>query len=326
MTLIRFIKYGKPALVKPLMIFFLLLAFTACKKEQQPSPYSNIVNFAIKDAKGETLKAGIENNEIVLYWPPEQAIPDFITPVITVAEGAEIQPASGTKVAFKDGTAYTVRAKNGSITTYKIKMKINSVMPYIGSVNFKVYKGKTFLSKASSVTVSGDYFSSDISLVKVFLVAKDGKEAEVKVETVTPISIKFTADGPAGDYRRLKVISNNRTANYEQDFELAPELLFPRLTGISFQQPQTLKRGDQINVKGGTDADLANVIGFYDINTGTEYPLIVKEKRKDGWILQIPSDLPLGVYSYLYFYFPDTAYADGGASLIDFDAPVTIVP
>lgn len=326
MTLIRFIKYGKLAPVKPFLIFFLLLAFTACKKEQQPSPYSNIVNFAIKDAKGETLKAGIENNEIVLYWPPEQDIPEFINPVITVAEGAEIQPASGAKVAFKDGTTYTVRAKNGSISTYKIKMKINSVMPYIRSVGYTVYKGKTFLSKGSSVNINGDYFSTDINLVKVFLIAKDGKEAEVKVEKTNPISITFAVDGPFGDYRRLKVVSNNRTTVYEQDFELAPDPAFPKLTTVSFEQAQNLKRGDLLNVKGGTDLDLANVVGFLDMNSGTEYPLIIKEKHKDGWVLQIPSDLPFGVYTNLYFYFPDTDYRDGGAAVADFSKPVTIVP
>lgn len=321
----KFIQYDKFMIGKVLILLFALI-FMACKKEQQASPYSNIVNFTVKDAKGAVLKAGIENNELLLYWPPEQAVPDFISPTITVAAGAEISPASGTQVPFKDGTTYTVRAKNGSTTTYKIKLKINSLIPYVRAVNFTVYKGRTFLSKGSSVTILGDYFSSDVSLVKVFLLAKDGKEAEVKVEKTDPISISFIADGPLGEYERLKVISNNRSVTYEQKFELAPAISFPTLSPVSFEQPQTWKRGDQVNIKGGSDADLASVIGFYDINAGTEYPLTIKEKRKDGWILQIPSDLPLGVYTHLYFYFPDTDYSDGGAALVDFPAPVTIVP
>lgn len=326
MTLIQFIKYFKSPVGKPLMILLFLLVFTSCKKEYQDSPYAEMINFSIKDAKGEILKAGLENQEIILYWPPEQAVPEFITPSITLAEGATVLPASGTKVPFRNGEVFRVKAKNGNTTTYKLKLKINAIIPYISNVNFMKFKTKIFLTKGSPVSIIGDYFGTDAKLIKLYLIGKDDKETQVEPVSVNPISISFIPDGTPGLYKRIKLVSQELTAIYEQEFELIPEQVLPALTTLSFGQPRTLKHGDEIEVKGGMNLAVVDRVIFYNNATGGEYDLIIKEKRADGWILQIPPTLPPGVYNDLYFFFPETDYREGGNAGISFTGSITIVP
>ncbi|MNV70744.1 hypothetical protein D3C71_1637240 [compost metagenome] len=121
-------------------------------------------------------------------------------------------------------------------------------------------------------------------------------------------------------------MSNGLTAIYEQEFELIVEQVLPSLSTISFEQPRRLKHGDEIEVKGGVNLAVVDRVIFYNSATGGEYDLIIKEKRVDGWILQIPPTLPPGVYNDLYFFFPETDYMEGGNAGISFSGSITIAP
>ncbi|KAF5270451.1 hypothetical protein FQR65_LT17845 [Abscondita terminalis] len=89
-----------------------------------------IESFEVKDANGNTLSASIVNNEISLYWPPYQEEPTTLTPTIVVSDRANISPASGTAISIKtdEPAQYTVKAQDGTIKTYTLKLQINQPM------------------------------------------------------------------------------------------------------------------------------------------------------------------------------------------------------
>src|SRR5690606_12490916 len=107
----------------------LCLALLGCTKKQPDYPYTDLLQFSVQDAAGQPLKGVVENNEIILYWPPHQMVPDSITANITIAERASISPASGTKVPFDAQTVFTVTAQDGSQQSYRLKPVIIQPTP-----------------------------------------------------------------------------------------------------------------------------------------------------------------------------------------------------
>lgn len=311
------------------MVLLGFLVIAGCKKEYQASPNADIINFTIKDAQGQSLKAVIENKEIVLYWPPEQAVPETVTPVINLSDGASVQPASGTAVPFKNGTSFTVTAKNGNAVTYKIKVNVNEVMPYISNFGVLKYKDKVFLRKGGIYSIQGDYFSPVAGEVKISLIANDNSENAVEIVYQSALSINFNVDKIAlGKYKRIKLVSRNRTVFYDQQLDLIDPALVLSLSDAGFTQPQSVSRGGQLNITGGTNLDVVNKVQLFNQSTRAYTDVIIKERRKDGWKLEIPADFPLGTYTRILFFYPETDYADASSIryVLPADAAITVNP
>lgn len=105
-----------------LWLFSMILFITySCSDEYLDYPFNDIEKFDLSDAEGNTLKATVTSDSILVYWPPFQPVPESIVPSISVSENAKVSPASGTEVAFSEETVYTVTAQDGSTRTYTLK-------------------------------------------------------------------------------------------------------------------------------------------------------------------------------------------------------------
>jgi hypothetical protein len=134
------------------LLIWVLAGLSACKKEYPALPYNDIEQFTIKDAAGNDIKASIDGTDIIVYFPPFQTVPDSISPAITVSGGATVQPASGTKVPYKNGTIFEVKAADGSTKTFRLKVLVNQPAP-------SIEVGDTQLDYG--LTIAGEYLLPD---------------------------------------------------------------------------------------------------------------------------------------------------------------------
>lgn len=151
-----------------IFIFSAALFLFSCKKEQAALPYNDIERFTVEAPDGSSLKGSITNNEIIVYWPPLVNKPDSIIPQITISDGAQIRPASGTTIPFKDGVSFTVTAANGTARTYTLRAGSNQPVPV-----FEVASAD-YLRIGKNIDVVGEYFLRDTVKTKLYLIDKNG--------------------------------------------------------------------------------------------------------------------------------------------------------
>src|SRR5688572_6469671 len=122
----------------------LVISIVSCKKEYvdriktipgdttHVSGMNYIKTFEIKEYSTDTvIKAGITADSIIVYWPSySRTMPDSITPLIALPDSATVSPASGTKVAFKTGTSYTVTSAAGTAKKYILKVGQLTAVPW----------------------------------------------------------------------------------------------------------------------------------------------------------------------------------------------------
>lgn len=305
---------------------FLLLGLTACKKEYPALPYTDILAFSVKDANGEQLKAVIENNEIVFYWPVGQSVPQEITPDITVADKANISPATGMKVSFNESVSYTVTAEDGTVATYKLKPVVNSFIPLVRAFfGVKIYNSKSFITTNSSAQLSGDLFDVTEGKTKVFFVNTTGQDVPVKINTITPILITLDPNVAVGNYQGVKVISGNKTALFNERFEIIEDPK-PVFLSTAISAASTVKRGGQFTVTGGSNLDKVNAVELYNSVTKTFLAINLKAKAANSLTLEIPADFPLGECNRIRYAYPASDYYAAGVSQLTFlNFPITVV-
>jgi len=294
------------------ILAMLLFAASSCKKEYPSLPYTEIVSFSIKDNNGAVLKAAIVNNEITLYWPPEQTVPETITPVITLSDKATILPASGTTVAFNENTTFTVTAEDGTTVNYKLVPTINYTKPYISTItSLTTYKEKVYKIQNQRFIINGDYFNPDATATKVFLVSADKTEVPATIALITAIRITVTSANP-GLYSQVKVITNNRTVLIDSPIEILASDPRPNLFTPVFSITGPIKRGQQFTITGGGNMNVSNKIELLNSTTGSRAELRLVTAKNDSWTLEVPADFPLGNYTSIQNTYPESAYYAGG--------------
>ncbi|MCC8407527.1 hypothetical protein LJ707_01200 [Mucilaginibacter sp. UR6-1] len=180
-----------------ILIFMVTAGLLSCKKEYPALPYNDIEQFTIKDADGNDIKASIDGSSIIVYYPPFQTVPDKIKPVITVSEGATVTPASGSEVEYKDGTAFEVKAADGSTKIYTLKAYVNQPTPTfeVGDLRIGDY-----------ISIPAEYLLPDTNQTKLYLINTQNNEIQVSASTFTEFSAsRIVAPLPAvidtGNYR-----------------------------------------------------------------------------------------------------------------------------
>lgn len=298
-----------------LILCLLLFVTSACKKEYPSLPYSEIINFTIKDNNGASIKAAIENNEITLYWPPEQTVPENISPVITVSDKATIKPASGTTVKFDENTAFTVTAEDGKTTTYKLKPVVNATKPYISSVSVLDYNGYFYTEINTDITINGDYFNTNPDLTKVYFINNDNAEIPATISNLTAIRADASTTAP-GLYQKVKIVSNNRSFTIDKTFEILAKSPAPRLAVSPVAAPVTLKQGQEFTWTGGENMGKVTLVQIRNSVTRVIVPLTLLEAKDSGWLLKVPADFPIGTYSLILYTYPESKYYAGGRATI----------
>lgn len=300
-----------------------LLLLSSCKKESPDFPYAEIINFSITDANGAPLKGVINNDEIIIYWPPEQQIPETVTPLITVSERANVQPASNTPVTFIDGTSFMVTAQDGTKKTYQLKRIVNVPKPYITSFNgITSYNDKDFVLVGEQLSFNGDYFNMNDDQLKVFLVAADGSKVQIRTDSmISPINIRAIIDETAlGSYTTIRLESTPHIINVEREFEVIED---PRPIFTEFSAPLVLKRGQEYKLV-GKNLDKVEELQLNNENSNDFIPVEIVNVSSNEVTIKIPLEFPLNTYQAMGFsYEPNSYFSDTfGATYLP--NPITI--
>ncbi|MEH6308613.1 hypothetical protein RYH73_23375 [Olivibacter sp. CPCC 100613] len=163
---------------QPMLIWLSIIALigiSSCKKEYEDYPYHTIEKFTVTDEVGNNLEAALVGDSIWIYWPPFQAVPDSISPVISISKNATISPASGAKVAFNTGTMYTVTSESGLSKTYYLKAAVNEPIVAITS-------NPRNISLGGVLSFRGQYFSTDTNRIAINLIDKDNHVIPLKLK------------------------------------------------------------------------------------------------------------------------------------------------
>ncbi|MGE8381697.1 MAG: hypothetical protein ACN6PN_25260, partial [Sphingobacterium sp.] len=199
-----------------LLLMMGITVFSACKKEYEiaPTPYTEITAFKIPYNGGkDTIVAAVDGENIYVSWPgsTEWPIPETVAPIINISKNASISPASGAAIALKDGAQYQVKAQDGTIKTYTVKLSNGALLPsfqdedtqiaaLVGQSNFSIPMRNLALDGSDSL----------------YLVNDQNKGYKLMLNKVQSGFIDFFVDQydgsgiPAGDYY-VQVINKFRT-------------------------------------------------------------------------------------------------------------------
>ena len=298
----------------------------ACTKEAAKFPYDNVMQFSIDNVEGSTLKGVIQDDQIIVYWPPYLQIPDSINANITVAEKAAVLPVSGSKVAFNANTVFTVTAENGIKKTYHLKPVINQPLTYISRLNSEIlYFGENEI-------VVGDYFIKDTMQTKVYITGADKKDiplafwtqyegiqvcSQTELWLRVPVPVNDTVPPvPFGDYT-LKVVTGLRTVTYANKLKVA--FSTPYVTDIS---PATATTGNVFKLTfNNALVGISQVSGTND-NTGEKVTFELAGYTKFEMTLKVPAGAAKGTYT--AFEFKSNAYGSDIGNFWLYDVPLTI--
>ena len=279
-----------------LSLLVAVFVISSCKKEYVKYPYNDIERFTIKDASGTEIKASIEGSDIIVYYPPFMAVPDFINPQITVSDGAVIEPASGAQVAFTTGVTFKVKAQDGSVKTYTLKPAINQPDPV-----FEV--GDSRLGDVIGLT--GEYIIPDTTRTKLSIIDKNNKETLLPGSSFTEFTAShLVANLPisidTGAYRvKLKTGS---LILIKGPIHLGPPAL---MIGIP-ETVTTVKRGGTLTIT-SNDGSLKYykqvfVKASISIDIFTDKPVNIISITDTEIKLQIPADFPLIKIESIYLF------------------------
>lgn len=272
----------------------LLMLTYSCKKKYLDFPYNEIEKFSIKDVSGTELNAAIQATDIIIYWPPFQQQPDSIQPQITVSDRAVISPVSGLKIPFKEGFSYEVKAQDGSVKTYTLKIANNQPLPY-----FEV--NELVINLNRSMSLRGDYFVPDVTQTSVFLVDKNKKETQLTINNISNSGL--IADIPLvlshdTSHYHIKLVTGKRTLTKGPYYIDRPALALGTITLPA--EVLTVKRGQSIVFK---HSATPGTLKYY-AQTGRYASVYITSRifrnvpiqiTETEITLTIPQDFPLGI-------------------------------
>ena len=287
-------------------IVWLAIGFVSCKKEYvdkintipgdtiRVSGMNYIKSFEIKEYSTDTvLKAGITADSIIVYWPSYvRVLPDSIAPVITLPDSATISPASGKKVALKNGTTYTVTSAAGVTKKYILAVSQQSAVPWF-------YFNSPNITLGDYITLFGDQFWQDTSQTKVYLVsASTGVAYKADIYTVALSGPRFIMplNVPTNDLYDIKVVNGAFTLyNTTEVRRNAISVVYPTaVTMNAAGLPSRVARGSVFSVRGTL---LSNVTSAALYAGGVYTPIEVVNVSSDKIELRIPAGMPTGLYT-----------------------------
>ncbi|WP_134091692.1 hypothetical protein [Olivibacter sp. XZL3] len=223
-----------------------LISLGSCKKEYEDYPYHDIESFTISDAEGYSLEAAVVGDSIWVYWPPFQTVPDSISPVIGISRNATISPASGEKIAFREGSAYTVVSESGLSKIYYLKPAVNEPPVLVTAAPNSILIGY-------DMSIRGQYFSTDTNRIHLNLIDEDKNVVPIKLapENLSSvyINVPIPIDGsvlPEKSYS-VQLISGTQSLIYGP---FQPVMTGSGLSHIGYQLDQAgtnIKRGSIIS-------------------------------------------------------------------------------
>ncbi len=260
---------------------FFLLAVTvllpSCTKtayNHQKQPYNDIKVFTISGSYGAPVKGLVKDDTVTVYWNPDVTMPATISPEIVISDKAVISPASGTAVAFKDTTTYTVTAEDGSVKKYHLKISLNVPTPVLKSAN-----NPAVWLNTTQLTISGEYFlaNTDTSQISVYMQrVSDGFEIPLTLVknrisnyTIVANLPAFSAEQDTGIHR-LYVKAGYRVAQSIDVRFVIPAITNTTYTCSFVQDGQTLNMGDSLQINYALTDNMGGIVARYYTNNVKE--------------------------------------------------------
>ncbi|PVH24551.1 hypothetical protein [Sphingobacterium corticibacter] len=186
---------------------------TKTEYETEMKPYTDVLSVYLSDQYlgKDQLRGVISKDSITVYWNPELQTPTQITPIIEIAEGATISPASGTPISFDGKTVYTVTAENGQTKEYVFHVKKTQEVPVftavVGTLDYlNILEGSSWsvtpLTQERSgvyLNLLGEYFlaGGNVSDIKVYAQrVHDGFEFDLPLDTATVTNTNLRVELP----------------------------------------------------------------------------------------------------------------------------------
>lgn len=289
------------------------LGHSSCKKttNEIDYPFTEIKSFTVPGVNGGELSVAVDQNTLTLYWPGYTNMPDSIAPVIVVAERAKVSPASGKKVALKDGLTYTVTAQNGTSVSYKFKVVNNQAPPQLND------ESPLSTKQYDQINLNGrvNYLIPDLEKTKAYLVDGSGQEIRLMIVDLGRTALNLFVDTydetnlPIPGKYKLKIVTGDKSVTSKTDFitinkaDFAPPYIFN-----ASAQPIKAKRGTRVtlpfrNLSGNT-ITLISLDGFNILD------IVSVAADGKGLVVDIPTEHSTGE-----FYLP-TVYYDHDATKI----------
>ncbi|QEH41145.1 hypothetical protein [Chitinophaga sp. XS-30] len=279
----------------------MILSALSCKKEYEQYGLNGISSFAFADtanAKTHTAYIDMDSSAIVISWLYQWKDVDSIAPVITLPEGAVISPESGTAVAFRNGTEYTVTAQDGTKRTFRLKKALMQPIP-----SFSIFGDSMIVRKGTSNGFMVSNAITDLAHTSGALVNNaTAAVTGVNISTITSERIGFDIplELPTGYYTfRLT------TGRYTMDADMVLHILSPIPTITSTAPAADLQAGDLITFTGKGYGDIAAVLCSLSYN-GEYIPFAVESQTATTLTVRVPADAPAGTYTYARLISPDT--------------------
>jgi hypothetical protein len=283
------------------------LASVSCKKEYASYPYNAIETFVTADPSGTTLSAAIVDDNIIIYWPPLQPVPDSITPVIGISKKASIMPASGVKVAFSETTTYIVTAQDGKTRTFTLKPSVNQP-----NISFEDPDGNK-LQIGAWFNLLGEYYITDTTKTKLYLLNDRNNKviqlplSAASIFTYSRITIAVPFDGTVDTgYYHMQLVSGERSVTkgpyyVDRPFMINAGYTFPARGSI-------LHRGEEITVTYDANAagakywNNAFAYGYMIVNGLSDNRMDIINQAPGQVSLRIPDDMRLGSVDRVFLY------------------------
>ncbi|WP_126972704.1 hypothetical protein [Gynurincola endophyticus] len=277
-------------------IVLLSAVLFSCKKEDAKIPYTEVVNFTV-DVEGEAVKAAVDNDKIILYWPLEKDIPETISPVINVSKNATISPASGATISTTETVVYTVTSETGAVRKYTLYIPNNKVKPYIKSWDgLTLYNGKAFIVEGNQINIRGDYFSTKENGSRVFITNENNQEVEAEIVAKTGLVFGFRPK-EIGTYKKFRFESAGYTFTFDTVFHYVSD----PFSRISYPTENiTVKQGEDF-VLTGKNLDKISSVVLTKLSGGDQYELVIKNATSATITLTTPATIPTGEYNYLLY-------------------------
>ena len=277
-----------------------LFLATACDTEYEnaPYPYKELLTFSFI-ADGTSIDAAIAEGQILLYWPHSLALPATITPQLSVSEKAIVTPASGATIPLQDDVTYTVKAEDGSTTTYVVKIIVNQPPLTLDNENPVV------VSFGQPADIRGTNILLDASRTSISLIAADGEETQMEIDTIVDgfgtgfgsnILIQLPEEGTTAldtGWYKIKVTTGVRTAS-TSDPVLYIRYRYPAFNAIT--NSITVRRGETFTLTGKYFRQLEDARVLVQ-DGSEEYNTLTKVRYTSTEVTyRVPEDMPVREY------------------------------
>lgn len=290
---------------RSILLCLSVLASVSCKKETEyaPYPYNEVLSLKINAGGGDKINAAVAGDSLVVYWPSYLARPAKISPEISISDKATITPASGTEVDFTTGTKFSVKAQNGAVKDYFLKVVVNQPPIQIAEQTFTTYqttKGGTYSFDNGT---NARYIIRDAAVSHFYLVDSSNVEYELPLQfpegmqnmiVTVPDESKFKIGG-----YRIKVVSGAQTA-ITNDYVFG--IIYPAsMKGVATALTTSIstKRGQNITFAGTGFFEMKDAAVVTFNANGSEIALgklEIVSFTATSVTYKVPADFPIGTW------------------------------